>query len=214
MTAPPGSLEQRLVDLESAVRSLMTANLTERAAVVDAEGRRVSLAALAFGQVAASASIETGGAVLTYAQHDSGSQFGTGWRSVGEPLFVDVYVTSGRLRVDLSTGLTVSLSTGLAAGSQAAGSMSYVLLGPVATAGELNGAPPTAAPGDSVRTVSTWASTATGRAEVTAGNFGTHTDLPEGWYRVAARYALTYNAGARSSAQASFAGQRLAAVPY
>lgn len=212
MTAPSGSLEQRLADIEAAVRSLMTANWTTRASVVNAEGATVPLAALAFGTVIADANIDTGSALLNQA-NDSGTGFGTGWRAVGTPLSVDVLVTSGRLRVDLSTNLVVTLATGLAAGQAASGSMGYALTGPVEAQADLGTAPVVIA-GDSMRAVATTAQTTQGRADLTAGNYGTHTGLAAGWYRVAARYALTYGAAAKATAQASFAGQRIAATPY
>lgn len=190
------SLEKRLADLESEVRSLRSANLLNRASVVNAEGDYVELSSLAFGQAAATSN----GLVELWGTANAGPG-GVAW-TAGAPS-VDVRVTGGRLRVDIAGALVAS-------GNKCSAFLGYSVLGPGLAEGTQT--VEFAAPAYE-RAVECQHSGTGMDARLAAGTFALHEGLPEGWYTVAARYALSYS-GSTTQPYGAFTNRRLSATPY
>lgn len=184
------SLEGRLRDLEAAVRSLRATNLTDLATVVDASGATVPLSALAFGQVAAR---DAGQLTLT--------ANAASWIA-GTPA-LDVFVTGGRLRVDVAARLLVG-------GSNLRMAMSYSVTGPTDIP-STTGAPVQAA--DETRAL---AIKSTGNAvsvEIAGGFPDLVENLPRGWYRVTSAYQLYGEVNDPADTFGYAFGRRLFAAP-
>lgn len=205
------SLTAMVARMQRELRELATGNPLNRGSVQHANGGYVSLSSIAFGQVTYESPNDGQSATLTQAQDVSG--FGTGFRDIGPPVTLDVLVTGGALRVDISTSIFLRMNSGTDPLSEINGTMSYALLGPVESQELLNPGSPVAVPPDSFSAVSVSCAAPAPRIQLTAGNFATHAGLRPGWYRIAARYSLTYAASAKASAFADFYGQRLAATP-
>ena len=196
------SFEARILDLESAVRSLQSTNLTDRASVVNAAGASVPLSSLAFGQVAIVDPRDT-----VSVQGTLNTASGSGWVDRGGP-YLDVNVRGQALLVDFTTQLTVE-------GIQPGGGMSYVLRGPAATQAGAATAP-IVVNGDTWRSV--WLGDSHSTSEyvnLTAGgaSFGFHSGLAPGWYRIAAVYTLGWSSSPTYTPRASFYGMTFAATP-
>lgn len=171
--APAGSLEQRLADLEAGYRALMTGNWTERASVVDAQGRAVRLSALAFGQVVARDNSQ-----LSLGQNTAA------WVQ-GAPV-LDVLVTGGRLRVDVAAWLIVG-------GLNLRMSMSYRVIGPATVDGQgvtQLGTGPTAVAPDTTRALALESKGNAISYQMAAGFPDLVEGLAPGWYRVRGEYQL------------------------
>lgn len=187
------SFEAKFLELEAQVRAMRARNPLDDAAVVSpTTGGYVAMSSLAFGQVTASdpALLE----ILTPAGIG-----GSGWIA-GNPV-VDVYVTGGRLRVDVAAALTAS-------GNKLSMFMSYGLIGPTTAPGQA-GALIVGPAFD--RAVEVQHSHAGQDQRAAAGTFGLHTGLARGWYRVACYYATSYSN--TSYPYGSAQNRRLAAAP-
>lgn len=220
----PSSLEGRLAALESAVRSLMATNWTDRASVVDAAGNAVPLSSLAFGQVAAvwagvgvvamdGVAGQTSSAVTTPSPGATSTTVQPGvWYQPNPGCQVDVLVQGGRLRVDWASLLALGTTT---SGEAPYACMSYSLdyLGDVRT----HGATPrsrTVVP-DYYRSIAIRDNGAVGNSEQ-MGSWFMHTGLTPGWYRVQAAFFLGY-LGASSgngSPHMNADNPRIAATPF
>jgi hypothetical protein len=203
----PSSLEGRVAQLESTVRSLMASNWTDRASVVDAAGNAVQLSSLAFGQVA---DLWSGIGVMNV----SGvlNQSTPPWIYPGHPS-VTVLVRGGRLRVDWSA--LMALNGGNPAAPFAASwaySYRVVYTGP-------EGAPGTVSTQvvdpDYYRAIMVRDTSATGTGVyVEAANWALHTGLTPGWYKVEGAWRLGYSAASSGSTPQGFTDNpRIAATP-
>lgn len=202
------SLEGRLADVESAVRSMRATNLTDLASVTNAEGQAVALSALAFGMV-------------TVVSPADDYQEITGPRGVvGDSGFIiaapslDVFVTGARLRVDIA-------ATVFARGDHCSYRMSYALtyLGPAGAKGTVSVRVKDPDPVNAVSvqdqsTTPTNGSVNAAGAVFSAGTFGLHTVPQPGWYRVDAAYNLSYNATYGLPPFGNSENRRIAATPY
>ena len=202
MTAPPGSLEQRLADLEGGLRSLMAGNWTDRASVVDAQGQAVRLSALAFGQ---GVSDPTPDVVLTAPAGPVGQTGSVGWQS-GDPI-VYALVTGGRLRVDWAAHVT-------ALGVNTYMNMCYTLSITGSPEEGKDAYPPVIVEtSDVTRSVLAGDFSGQERSTIASGsNFTLHTGLVPGWYRVRAQYLLNYTRGA-STPTGTVKNPRIAVTP-
>jgi hypothetical protein len=187
------TLEQRILDLEAALRALR--------------------AATAFGQVFAESTIigETPppDVVLTSAD-DAGFGIGTGWLD-RDDVHVDLLVPSGRLRVDVAASIVANLASGSPAGTFAEGRYTYGLYGPADDQAGLDAAPSVTV--DYTQAVTVYVTQQSLRGGIAAANWGVIEGLEPGWYRVVTRYGLGYSATAITP-NATFSKQRLAAMPY
>jgi hypothetical protein len=206
------TLEERIRQLEAAVRSLRATNLTDRASVVDAAGNAVPLSGLAFGQVSAlwagigvmnvSGVLGQARTALTQAH----------WTVTDNPA-VTVLIRGGRLRVDWSAMLALN------GGNPSANFNAYWLYSYRVTYTGPEGAPGTVSTvivnPDYYRSLLVRDMTATGTgAYLQAGNWAMHTDLTPGWYRVQAAWILGYANAASGSPPQGFADNpRIAATP-
>lgn len=186
------TLEQRIADLESALRAVRTAN--------------------PFGMVGwtwTDEQIDNGddNKVMSGVFNASG---GTGWLpATGIQPQVDVLVNSGRLRVDLSASLFVQ-------GRSAYTSLSYALIGPSVDAAGLDVAPELMA-GDGMRAVSIASPNINGAVmNASMATFVLEEALvaEPGWYRVAARYNLVYAADSTVTPLGQVFVPRLSVMPY
>jgi hypothetical protein len=193
--APPGSLEQRLTDLEAGLRSLLTGNWTERASVVNAAGRWVPLSSLAFGMVTAA---DLG---LTTVDGVASTVGSAGW-FYGSPV-ADVYVNGGGLLVFTAGALSAS-------GNKCSMYQSYRLLGPTATAGAAAGV--AVGPAQD-RAIEVQHSHSGQDQRAAAGTFGVHTGLAAGWYRIESAYMIAYSSSALTPSGGA-RNRRLAALPF
>jgi hypothetical protein len=198
MTAPAGSLEQRLTDVEAGLRSLMTGNWTERASVVNAEGLAVPLSQLAFGMAA---STDLGLTEINVGI--PGGPGSAGW-FYGTPR-LDVLVNGGRLLVLTAAALVAS-------GNKASMFQSYRLIGPTVTAGAVTTVMPVAVGPAYDRAVEVQHSHSGMDQRGAAGTFGLHTGLAPGWYRIESAYAMSYSGGMPTYGSAT--NRRIAALPY
>jgi hypothetical protein len=196
MTAPSHSLEQRLIDVEAALRSLLAGNWTERASVVNAAGAWVPLSQLAFGLVSA--------ADLGYTELNGGNPApapgGVGW-IYGTPQ-LDVLVNGGSLLVFTAGQLH-------AQGNKCGMYQSYRLLGPTA---EPSAAGPQAVGPSYDRAVEAFDPGYGQGTDVGAGTFGSHTGLAPGYYRVQSAYAISFSGGMFTYGSA--VNRRIAALPF
>lgn len=183
-------LEARLQGIEQQLRALRTRNPLDAGAIVNASGQYVPLSALAFGQAAA---VRTDTVQIT---ENSGQWY------TGDP-FVDVYVTSGRLRVDVAALLTAS-------GNKAKMRMGYAILGPGSVPGGNNGSQVVGP--DDVRCLSVLMDSQGISQEMAAGYPVLHEGLTPGWYRIESRYRLTTAAGA-SGYYGTAVNRRIFATP-
>lgn len=199
MTLPnQPSLEQRVLDLEAAMRGQRATNQTERISVINAAGQVVPLSQLAFGSVSA-----TDAGLVTFTVAANAGPGSQGWLYSGPS--VDVYVTSGRLRIDLAAALVSS-------GNRFSTFMGYRVLGPATSQADLAAAAQYAAP-DYTRAIELQHNSS---GMDVRGAFGTHdtrTGLPVGWYRVVASYAATYS-GYTSAQNGSAENRRLTVAPF
>lgn len=189
------SLEAKFLELEAAVRAMRARNPLDDAAVVSpSTGAYVAMSSLAFGQVADS------DASLLEVITPSGIG-GSAWIA-GNPA-VNVYVTGGRLRVDVAAALVAS-------GNKLSMFMSYALFGP-STVAAAPSAPQLVAPAYS-RAVEVQHNSTGMDHRMAAGTFGLHTGLVTGWYRVVSYYATAYSN--TTNPYGSAENRRLAATPY
>lgn len=196
------SLEQRLSDIESALRSLRTTNWTDLASVVNAAGAAVPLSSLAFGQVADTLNTDVTPVSFTGV---SGTVGGTGFVSAGGPS-VNVLVSGGRLRVDIAALMVSS-------GNKASLMMSYGIRGPAVSAATAPAAPVIGYNGDTVYSVECFHSGMGQEQDFSGGSFGLHTGLARGWYNVTARYSLSYS-GTSYAPYGIVTFPRIVATPY
>lgn len=208
------SLTRWLGELEREVRGLSTGNALNQGAVQAPDGRYVPLASLAFGQV---------GWVWTQDQLDSaasqaafdGTEVGTGSQTTGWILaqspdggvvpttpFVDVLITGGRARVDLTNVASVSGSI------QTRLIMGYNISGPAPDQAGLAAAPEARAP-DRSRAVVTGST----YGDVTGSTFDYVTGLAPGWYRFALRYMFQWFPE-QGPPGALVSAPRIAVAPY
>lgn len=207
------SLEQRIVDLESAVRSLRATNLTDLASVVDASGNPVPLSSLAFGQVAAILSgvgvAQVIGAYNT-APGAASAAPASAWVYPGNPN-VEVLVKGGRLRVDWSA--LIALLGGNATAT-ASWSYSYAVdyIGPVNARGTVV---QRVVDPSYYRAIIARDTALTGMY-LECGNWFMHTGLAPGWYRISAAWLLAYGAYASGAGDPHGYGDnpRIAATPF
>jgi hypothetical protein len=185
------SLEARIANLESQVRSLTASNWTDRASVVNAEGRYVPLSSLAFGQVAAR---DTGQVSLTA---------NTATWFYGNPS-LDVYVQGGRLRLDVAGWLIVG-------GLNLRLSMSYRVIGPTETAGEASSTVPVDAHESRALMLTSKGNAAS--YEMAAGFPDLIEGLAPGWYRVQGAYQLVGEANAPADTFGYVINRRIFATP-
>lgn len=185
------SLEARLQSLEAFRRSVQARNPLDSSAVVNASGQYVPLSSLAFGAVSAQ---RTDVVQIT---ENSGQ-----WYS-GDPS-LDVFVSGGRLRVDIAALLSAS-------GNKAKMRMSYAILGPGDTPGANNGS--VVVNPDDTTSLSVLMDAQGISQELSAGYFNLHTGLARGWYRLESRYRLTTAAGA-TGYYGTATNRRLYAQPY
>ncbi len=192
MPAPQdNSLEGRLAELERRLRSLETGNLLERASVVDASGEYVELSSLAFGQASAVEPLTAQFTVNSPA-----------W-SYGAPT-LDVYVTGGRLRVDLAAHL-------LAYGVNLRMAMGYRLLGPGdEEGGDLDTVAQAPADSRALFVISNGETIAT---QVSSGIADLATGLARGWYRVQCAYQLSGETQPAGQTSGAALNRRLFATP-
>lgn len=212
------SLEQRIADLESAVRSLRATNLTDLASVVDASGNPVPLSGLAFGQVAAIWAgvgvVHIDAAPSFTADGKTASPVPTAtptpgaWYQPSPGLQLDVLVRGGRLRIDWAALLAMVGGNG-----NAYGVMSYSLdyLGDVNTHGTVPLSRPV--PLDYYRAIQIRDNAAQG-ATVQSGNWYMHTGLTPGWYRVRAGWFHGYTSTATIVPHIDCDNPRIAATPF
>lgn len=199
MTLPvQPSLEQRILDLEAAVRGLRATNQTDRISVVNAAGQAVPLSQLAFGMVAETYDdfVNMQGVANTTVDNTAT------WRA--DSPTVDVLVNGSRLRVDISGTL-------FASGNHCSMWMAYALYYR-GSASQRNSVKTQVLGPDEVAPISVQDQTGVG-AIISCGGFNLHTGLVSGWYTVEARYAIGYS----NTAAAPFAnveGPRMAATPY
>lgn len=181
MALPPErSLEARLADAEATLRSLMTGNWTERASVVDAQGRSVRLSALAFGQVIARNNAQID--LVTNSQ---------AW--VYSTPQLDVFVQGGRLRVDVAGWLIVG-------GLNLRLSMSYRVIGPSPSGNPDGGGAVVVAPAET-RALALESKGNAISYQMSAGFPDLVEGLAPGWYRVQAAYQLV---GEQNSPEETF----------
>lgn len=187
------TLEQRLLDLEAALRALR--------------------AATAFGQVFAEANtigVPAPPDVVLTSADDAGFGIGTGWLD-RDDLHVDLYLPAGRMRVDVAASVEANLNSGSPAGTFAEGRFTYGLFGPADSQVGLDAAPEVTV--DYTQAVTCYVTQQAVRNRLAAANWGVIEDLEPGWYRVVTRYGLGYSATAITP-NATFSKQRLAAMPY
>jgi len=163
------SIEAILDELQAAVRSLQSGSLLNRASVVNADGRYVTLSQLAFGQVVAR---DSGQVTLT--------QNVATWFD-GAPV-LDVFVQGGRLRVDVAGWLIVG-------GLNLRLSMSYSVTGP-SPAGLADGGGPRVVAPDNVRSLALESKGNAASYQLAAGFPDLVEGLAPGWYRVRGAYQL------------------------
>lgn len=185
------SLEARIAALEAQARSLAASNWTDRASVTNASGRFVPLSSLAFGQVVA----EMPPVVELWGVANAGPG-GVGWIA-GDPT-LDVYVSGGGLRVDVGAALTAS-------GNKCSMFMSYAVI-------DLSVGQTLVAP-DYARSIEVQHNAQGMDQRAAMGTFGFDLQLVQGWYRVQARYALSYS-GWTSTPYGSAERRRIAATPF
>ncbi len=204
MTAPSGSLEQRLQDLEQGMRSLLAGNWTDRASVVNAAGAYVPLSSLAFGMVGATLNTDVTPVQLNGVANTAG---GTGFQSKGGPV-LDVLVTGGRLRVDVAAGMTSS-------GNKAGMYVSYGLRGPSPdlVTSQAGAGPLVGFNGDTLLGIECFHSGQGQQQDWTGGSFALHTGLTPGWYHIEARYLLGYSSTTYAPYGIAYF-PRLVATPY
>jgi hypothetical protein len=215
VTAPGGGgLEDRIRELEAAVRSLMATNWTDRASVVDAAGNAVPLSALAFGQVAANtnAQVTVQGVIGGYGQVTSTDH---------TPQVV-VYVSGGRLRVDVAGQLYSALDASASTAGYNAAVMTPWCRGPypnaaAATAGLLPTGVTTRSSNNPVLLEVDKNGTGTQTGALGAGNFSLFTNLPPGFYLVGVDYMLDYDSTGQVGGNVPSVGIRrrsVSAQPY
>jgi hypothetical protein len=183
------SLEARIASLEAVVRSQRSSNLTDRAAVVNASGRYVPLSALAFGQVAA---VDLTQFTLTANE--------AAWK-LGAPA-LDVYVTGGKLRVDVAARIVTG-------GFNLRMGMSYRLTGPTAEPSDAGAE--VRAPNESRALLlknqqGAFAEMAAGFPDLVEG-------LNPGWYRVQGAYQLLGELNDPADTFGAASNRRLFATP-
>jgi hypothetical protein len=210
----PGTLEKWMLDVERQLRDLATGNPLNQGAVQKASGEYVPLSSLAFGMVTwtwTEAQLDNGndGLAIRGVVNAAG---GSGWLASPPPGInpvLDVLVTGGHLRVDLSASMIVI-------GRLATASMSYRLTGPATTQAGLGaGGLPVLVNGDSVRAISINAPNINGgQGGGSFSNFALEEDLAQGWYRVEARFSLVWAADPSVQPIASIGIPRLMLTPY
>ena len=183
------SLEARIAALEATVRSQRASNLTDRAAVVNASGRYVPLSALAFGQVAA----------VDLGQYTLRENTAT-WK-LGAPA-LDVYVTGGKLRVDVAARIVTG-------GFNLRMGMSYRVTGP--TTDPSDAGAQVRAPDESRAILLKNQQGAF--AEMAAGFPDLVENLNPGWYRVQGAYQLLGEQNTPDDTYGAAFNRRLFATP-
>lgn len=186
------TLEQRLLDLESGLRAVRTTN--------------------PFGLVAAEIVLDPAGPgqfSILKGDYDNGTTVATGPRTVPEGPWVDLYVGSGRLRVDVSS------SVNPVGGALVEAYIGHRVWGPAVTQADLDAAPVVSSFSTS-EAFMVQVPNATGASSVrgVGGNFGIRADLTPAWYRARAVFGSSYPTAAAATAGGWFWGCRIAAMPY
>jgi hypothetical protein len=141
-----------------------------------------------------------------------GASGGSGWIPSPPPGInpvLDVFVSGGNLRVDLSAAVIVI-------GRLSSASMSYRLTGPATDqAGLAATGVPQIVNGDSLRAIRLDAPNIDGgQAGGDFSNFALETGLARGWYRVEARFNLVWASDTTVQPLASIGIPRLMLTPY
>lgn len=191
------SLTRWLGELSKQVRDLAIGNPLNHAEVVNAAGRAVLISQLAFGSVAATdvAQVDLNGG------NPAPAPGGAGWFGWGPAVWV--YVTGGKLRVDVAAALH-------AQGNKTSTYLSYGVYGPTPTAAGAVG--PLVTPPAYDRSVMVFDPGVGQGQDLAAGTFGLHSDLAPGWYYVQAQYAMAWSGGMFTYGNAR--DRRLLATPF
>lgn len=185
------SLTRWLADLQRQVRDLAIGNPLNKGAIQDASGRFVPLSQLAFGQVAARDSSQI-----------SLTTNSPTWVVTGPQL--DVYVQSGRLRLDVAGWLIVG-------GLNLRLSMSYAVNGPSDRA---NGAGPQVVGPSELRALALESKGNAISYQMAAGFPDLVEGLAPGWYRVRGAYQLVGEVNYPEDTFGYVINRRIFATPF
>jgi hypothetical protein len=188
----PGTLEKWMLDVERQLRDLATGNALNQGAVQKATGEYVPLSGLAFGQVPARDATQLSLTVNTAT-----------WQ-LGTPT-LDVFVSGGRLRVDVAGWLIVG-------GVNLRMAMSYQVNGP-SPAGQADGGGPVVSAPDVSRALAIKSAGNAASYELAAGFPDLVEGLTRGWYRVRGAYQLVGEANAPADTFGYAINRRIFASP-
>lgn len=190
------SLTRMLMEIQREQRDTATGNPLNRGSVRNAAGQWVSISSLAFGSVGA-----TDLSLVSFNVPANGGVGGQGWSGWGPQ--VEVYVTGGKLRVDVAAALTAS-------GNKFSMYMGYAIYGPSAAQG---GAKALAVAAAYDRSIEVQHNSTGMDHRAAMGTFGLHTGLAAGWYLVQAQYACSYS-NFTTAQYGDAANRRLLVTPY